>query len=118
MISFTLPAPPGVNTLYANVPGKGRVKTKRYRAWIKEAGWVMRVSPNGTLNHWTPITGPVNVTILGGNARQDNDAGVKAIFDLMTRMRVWLDDAQVREHTVSHGGLRAKTIVTIIPLGP
>lgn len=115
MISFTLPAPPSVNTLYANVPGKGRVKTRAYKRWIEDAGWHMRLDGD-KVRSWQPITGPVQVKILGGNARQDNDAGVKAIFDLMTRMRVWLDDAQVREHTVSHGGIPRKTIVTITPL--
>jgi hypothetical protein len=31
--------PPSVNTIYANVPGKGRVKSARYKTWLKAAGW-------------------------------------------------------------------------------
>lgn len=37
MIALALP--PSTNALYRNVPGKGRVKTKVYLAWIKSAGW-------------------------------------------------------------------------------
>ncbi len=36
MTSFTIkdfPMPPSANTLYANIPGKGRVKTKDYRLY-------------------------------------------------------------------------------------
>jgi len=36
-ICLGLPMPPSVNELYANVPGKGRVRTKKYRAWQKDA---------------------------------------------------------------------------------
>lgn len=36
-IHLELPLPPSVNALYANVPGKGRVKTKTYREWIRAA---------------------------------------------------------------------------------
>lgn len=32
-----LPVPPSVNALYANVAGKGRVKTKAYREWADSA---------------------------------------------------------------------------------
>lgn len=39
--SWTLPVPPSTNNLYANVPGKGRVKTARYSAWITVASALM-----------------------------------------------------------------------------
>lgn len=38
MIQLDLPKPPSLNNIYANVPGKGRVRSKPYRAWrIKAA---------------------------------------------------------------------------------
>ena len=114
-IRFTLPVPPSVNNLYANVPGKGRVKTRAYKRWIEDAGWHMKLDGD-KVRTWQPIEGPVSVKILGGQTRQDNDAGVKAIFDLMTRMRVWLDDKQVKHHEVYHGGIPRKAVVTITPL--
>lgn len=33
----TVPVPPSTNQLYANVPGKGRVKTKAYKDWLAAA---------------------------------------------------------------------------------
>lgn len=35
---FTLPFPVSVNQLYTNIPGRGRVKSKRYREWLAAAG--------------------------------------------------------------------------------
>lgn len=42
MIRLDLPRPRSVNELYANVPGRGRVKTRAYRAWRDAAGWMIR----------------------------------------------------------------------------
>lgn len=36
-LTIHLPFPPSVNTLYANVAGKGRVKSERYRIWERAA---------------------------------------------------------------------------------
>lgn len=44
MICFT--APPSTNSLYANVPGKGRVRTAAYKTWIKTAGWEIKAQPH------------------------------------------------------------------------
>jgi hypothetical protein len=35
---FEIPRPPSANHLYANVPGKGRVKTAAYKDWQMVAG--------------------------------------------------------------------------------
>jgi hypothetical protein len=37
-----LPIPPSVNALWFNAPGRGRVRTDEYRAWLKEAGWLLK----------------------------------------------------------------------------
>ena len=37
-----LALPPSVNQLFANVAGKGRVRTGRYRAWAQVAGWQIK----------------------------------------------------------------------------
>ena len=36
-LTFHLPYPPSVNSLYANRPGIGRVKSERYRTWERAA---------------------------------------------------------------------------------
>lgn len=112
MISFTLPAPPSVNNLFANVPGKGRVRSDRYRAWANAAGWTIKA--HGPLQ---PVMwGRVSVSILTGNVRQDIDNGTKAILDLLVDMAVIADDKQVGELIIRRGGKPREAVVTVTPL--
>ena len=46
-LSFDLPLPPSVNGCFANVPGKGRVRTAQYRAWRKQALASIEVQAHG-----------------------------------------------------------------------
>ena len=43
MINFQLPFPPSVNCMYANRRRGGRMKTKRYEAWLEECHYRMNV---------------------------------------------------------------------------
>jgi len=95
-IEFTVPLPPPLNGLYANVPGKGRVKTRRYREWIKEAGWIIQ---GGRLGQ---IAGPVTVEIvLPRYARGDTDAYFKSLMDLAVRHGLIEDDKGKIVHGLS-----------------
>jgi hypothetical protein len=38
-----IPYPPSVNHLFATKKGGGRVKTAAYKAWITEAGWMIKI---------------------------------------------------------------------------
>jgi|CXWL01.1.fsa_nt_gi Holliday junction resolvase RusA-like endonuclease len=83
-----LSMPPSVNQMYRNVPGRGRVKTKSYTAWLTEAGY--------TLLSQRPqkFSGDVLVNIQIGprDKRADCDNRIKAILDLLTKMRMIADD--------------------------
>lgn len=71
--------PPSTNGLYANVAGRGRVKTERYRTWLQAVGWDM----NRYHNHkWAE---PVYLTIAIGKLRGSADVSnrVKAVEDLL-----------------------------------
>ena len=71
--------PPSTNSLYANVAGRGRVKSQRYRTWLQAVGWDM----NRYHNHkWTE---PVYITIAIGKLRGNADVSnrVKAVEDLL-----------------------------------
>ena len=108
LVSFNLPMPPSTNALYANVPGKGRVKTARYKVWIDEAGWELK-------RQWTPVphlSGRVSMVVsLSLEARIDFD-NIKAIGDLLKRMGVLDDDKQIRDlHVIE--GLLSKNIVNV-----
>ena|SRR6185437_614335 len=129
MLVFAIPNPPGKNELTRNVAEaerqraralgrtlRGRRRTHRYNTWRNAAGWAMKLDGNRARS-WEPITGPVAVEIITGNRRQDNDAGVMAIFDLFTELRVWLDDKQVDTHTVKRGAASDTTTVIVRELG-
>jgi len=108
-IVFSVPLPPSVNNLFINVPGKGRIKTRRYRDWIKEAGWSLQTSRPGY------ILGPVKVEIvLPNKSRLDTDNAVKPVLDLCVRHRLIDDDAGriIRDLHISYAD-RADVKVTI-----
>lgn len=112
-VRFTLPAPPSVNNLFANVPGKGRVRSHRYLAWLEEAGWAMKQTNH---NFWETIQTPVSVSIVSGNQRQDIDNMAKAILDLIVDMGVISDDKLVAELHITRGAKSREACVTITPL--
>ena len=90
-ITLSVPAPPSVNKMFRNVPGKGRVKTGAYDAWQAEAGWRLRLQRPGR------IAGPVMILVgvERGSLKADIDNTVKALFDLLVEHRVIEDDSKV-----------------------
>ena len=89
MISLVLSMPPSTNTLYRNVPGKGRVRTARYRTWAVSAGWELKSQKP------KPIDGPVDIRVAIGPPRKgwDADNRVKAVSDLLVEHRLIEDDS-------------------------
>jgi len=74
-----LPIPPSANALWFNAPGRGRVKTDEYRAWLDEAGWMLKKQRVST------IRGPVGLTVFAGlpERPRDLDNLIKKIGDLL-----------------------------------
>lgn len=96
-ISFDLPMPPSVNSMYRNVPGKGRVKTKDAKKWATEAGWMLVAQRNRDGRHKC-ITGSVEVEVTAyrpASKRRDLDNILKALLDLLTSTKTIADDSQV-----------------------
>lgn len=87
--TITLPFPPSVNSVYANVFGKGRVKRKAYKDWIKSAGWELQAQRP------RKFTERVRV-VIGINPPRKNagdvDNRVKPVLDLLVRHQVIPDD--------------------------
>lgn len=111
MLTFCLPAPPSANSLFANVPGRGRVRTERYRTWANAAAWAMKL--DGTkARSWKTITGPVALTIICG-ARGDLDNKIKALADLLVSAAVLKDDDQVVDIHITRGGAAKEAVVTV-----
>jgi Holliday junction resolvase RusA-like endonuclease len=111
---FLLPTPPSTNQLYANVPGKGRVKTARYKGWITAAGWeVKRQAPR--FDYWGESLPAVRMLIEGAVGLDVDN--LKAIPDLMQSMGVLSNDRIIEELTIRRaGGEPGKLVVSIWPM--
>lgn len=71
--------PPSTNSLFANVEGKGRVRSARYRTWSNAAGWDLKAQ------RVVKFDGPVYLTIAIGKLPRNADMSnrVKALEDLL-----------------------------------
>lgn len=101
---ITLPLPPSVNTMFANVLIRGkqrRVKSAAYRQWSVTVAGLLRLFPR----HHIPAPYGVHIRI-NVNRRSDIDNRVKAILDALVKAGVirgdnWIDDCRVtRDCTV------------------
>lgn len=83
-----LPLPPSLNNAFMNVRGKGRVKSRKYTAWI-EAARVEALAQKirAHLPGWYDI-----IITLPIGMRGDNDNRIKPINDFMQRMGFVADD--------------------------
>lgn len=92
-----LSMPPSVNAAYANVAGKGRVKTKAYKSWTFTAGWELNAS--AALLAEVRRVGPPYRISLGFSVDRsgDIDNRVKATLDLLVKHEVLDGDQYVDE---------------------
>lgn len=91
--------PPSTNGLYANVPGRGRVKSDRYRTWANAAGWDLAQYKGPRFD------GAVNLTITIGKLPSNADVSnrIKALEDLLVTHKIIAGDSikHVRRVSVS-----------------
>lgn len=87
--SYPIPAPISVNGMFANVAGKGRVRSQRYKTWAASAGWI--VKSNGPIRK---VSGPVRITLAVPRPRtnMDLDNCAKAYIDLLVNLGAMDDD--------------------------
>lgn len=118
MLRLKLSKPPSTNKLFANVPGKGRVKTKAYEAWIKAMGNTL------TAQRARPVSGPVEIAItVDHTSGLDLDNACKASIDLMVRMGIITGDGYkiVKRITMEWGdvapfmGVEMGAVIEIAP---
>lgn len=97
-VEIRFPLPPSTNSLFANVVGRGRVKTTRYRRWRDSAVLAICTA--------TPrpgrMAGPCDVAIYLPPFSGDIDNRVKPCLDAAVAAGVLADDGQryVRRKTV------------------
>lgn len=91
---LTLPLPPSVNALYANVRGRGRIKSAAYKKWQLGTGLLLVVQSRGQ----DDISGPYSVAIkLPAKMRGDIDNRCKALLDLLTVTGITEDDRRCQK---------------------
>lgn len=109
VVILTLPAPPTTNRLFASV-GRRRIKSRKYRAWLTEAGWELQQQRTGY------IRGPWEADIaLPAGLRGDTDNYAKPIFDLLVKHHVVDDDKHCRRLTIAKAVTVGPVIVTLTP---
>lgn len=82
-VSLLLPFPPSVNSLFFNVRGRGRVKTKRYSDWIVDAGMAAKAQMR---LHDYRVEGPFGLEAIAyrpDKRKRDLDNLLKPILDLL-----------------------------------
>ena len=99
MTNITLPFPPSVNSMFANSfnkSGKGRYKSKKYKAWTKAAGQELLIQRP---NH---VTGNIDLNIAFAASQRANRGQmrdisnhIKAIEDLLVQHSVIEDDSLI-----------------------
>lgn len=93
LATISLPCPPSLNSSYANIPGRGRIATKKLKSWKVEAGWQLQ------LQKPRKFDGPVIVEVaIQRTPRErcaDIDNRLKACLDLLVSHGVIKDDRLV-----------------------
>ena len=91
-IVLAIPTPPSVNRAFRNVQGKGRVRSKVYTDWAKEAGWAIRAQRPGKIGG--KVTLEIGVKRI---ANADVSNRIKCLEDLLVTLGVIDDDKNVEK---------------------
>lgn len=114
MIQISLPVPPSVNQAYRNVPKRGRVKTKAYKAWLAQADNVYLAQKRGI----TPVTGPCELHIrIPTSTRGDASNRIKLCEDYLVSREITGDDKHNRKVTIERDDSVTCCVMTITPVG-
>lgn len=93
---YRLPFPVSVNAMYRNVHGRGRVKSRTYLAWVKEAELVLaRQRPR-------PFIGLAMLDIrIDSSRRGDCSNYIKGVEDFLVSSGILQDDQKKYVRSVS-----------------
>lgn len=85
--------PPPLYDCFRNVPKRGRVKTARYKTWLRAVGWDV------LQQRVEPVRGPVraDIRLQPLKRRSDLDNRLKATLDLLTNHRLIDDDSAIHD---------------------
>ncbi len=103
VLVLNLPLPPPANNMFENVPGKGRVRSRRYKRWsIAALNYAWLSKPQGGFPFFD---GPFNVQItVPAKMRGDVDGRVKAIPDFLKKPAgIINDDRHMQGVSIARG---------------
>ncbi len=89
MIQLTLPLAPSVNALW-RITGSRMYKTKLYKDWLEEAGWMIKQQTKQTIDGEYAL----HIRAKKTNKRRDLDNILKATSDLLVNLHIVEDDSQ------------------------
>ena len=105
--------PPSTNGLFANIPGRGRIKSKGYLSWIDAAGYDCK--RKGT------ISGPFKANIILSQTHRrsnaDLDNRIKGPMDLLVTHGIVDDDSKCESLTIAWGECRLAMRIEIEATG-
>ncbi len=107
-----MPVPPSLNKLWISIPGKKRVRSPEYSAWLREAGWEIRRQLSGR----PPIACRYNMDILVPVSRRDTGNHEKAISDCLQSAGAVVNDGNLHSLTVTPVEGRTDVAVCLTPL--
>ena len=111
---YDLPNPPSVNHLFQNVRNIGRVPTKDYITWKKEAGLCIMAARASQ----PKIPGGYELQIISGHRKCDLGNIEKAVSDLLVEMQVVVDDRLAQRIVLEWGDVKGcRVIVGSYPQG-
>lgn len=101
VLVLNLPLPPSVNALFANVPGRGRVRTREYKRWsIAALNYAWLSKPQGGFPHFegafdVQITVPLKM-------RGDVDNRIKPVLDWLKKPAdIISDDVKAQKASIA-----------------
>lgn len=98
MITLKIPMPPPLSACFSNVPGRGRVKSARYKLWAREANAEIYSQVLRLRRPDRSFDGDVKATFLirrPDRRRRDLDNLGKALCDVLRSSAVLHDDSQI-----------------------
>ena len=93
-VKFNLPLCPSLSECFINNPRAGRVKSPKYRAWIKEASQEIMLQRMEQAPKSVPANAKAEILVLLPPRKgRDADNRLKASIDILTQMQVITDDS-------------------------